>query len=80
MLITDETLLQYKRCKRKAFLNFHCQRDEKPRVKDFVKKLKQERIIHTKQVIEHYNWRVYHGSSSGEESTLDLMRRGVDCG
>ncbi|AUC62172.1 uncharacterized protein AA637_13910 [Cyanobacterium sp. HL-69] len=79
MLITDETLLQYKRCKRKAFLNFHCQRDEKPRVKDFVKKLKQERIIHTKQVIEHYNWRVYHGSSSGEESTLDLMRRGVDC-
>lgn len=82
MLITDDTLLQYKRCKRKAFLNFHYE-GEKPPERDFVNKLKQERILHTQQVIEHYNWQIEHPifsttSNSYLESTLDLMKRGVN--
>ncbi|AFZ47828.1 RecB family nuclease, putative [Cyanobacterium stanieri PCC 7202] len=83
MLITDDTLLQYKRCKRKAFLNFHYE-GEKPPERDFVNKLKQERILHTQKVIEHNNWQIEHPifsttSNSYIESTLDLMNQGVDC-
>ncbi|MBE9223164.1 TM0106 family RecB-like putative nuclease [Cyanobacterium stanieri LEGE 03274] len=83
MLITDDTLLQYKRCNRKAFLNFHF-KNEKPQERDFVNKLKQERILHTQEVIKHYNWQVEHPifsptNNSYVDSTLDLMRQGVDC-
>ncbi len=85
MILTDEILLQYKRCSRKAFLNFHVPKEEQPPVKDFVFKLKQERSIYTEHVLKHYDLSYQIPQASRQEThlltqeTLGLMKQGVDC-
>ena len=55
MLLTDESLLQYKKCRLRTFLNFYGDRTHKSAEKDFCRKLKKEKISHSQDVLESYN-------------------------
>jgi len=85
MILTDEILLQYKRCRRKAFLNFYGAKEDKPPEKDFVGKLKQEKITHNLNILKHYSLTCEipktprKNQSLLREETLSLMKKGVNC-
>ncbi len=85
MFITDELLLNYKRCKRRAFLNIYGNQTEKDREKDFLLKLRKEGENHTKNILEKYYSNYQQPQKiEGEnwtqlaQETLTLMREGVD--
>ncbi len=85
MLLTDELLLHYKRCPRRAFLNVYGNEQEKDPQKDFVLKLRQESQNHTQAILTQY-YPVYHQPEASDddwqslsEETEALMRQGVDC-
>jgi uncharacterized protein len=82
MLLTDETLLNYKRCQRRAYLNVHGDIQAQDGESDFIIKLRQE----NRQHIEHYldqleqPWQKPIGEDleSRAISTIDLMSQGVE--
>jgi uncharacterized protein len=88
MLLTDESLLKYQRCRRNTFLDFYGNQEEKSPDKDFCQQLKQEKILHAQQVLKHYQL-PYHEPRklSGQDNNLlnlakitaDLMSQGVEC-
>jgi predicted RecB family nuclease len=84
MLITDEVLLNYKRCSRRVFLNVYGDLSLQKTEADFVQKLKRENQSHIANVLNKYfpdysqpppsnNW---HEKAVATEL---LMNRGVDC-
>ncbi|BAQ66258.1 TM0106 family RecB-like putative nuclease [Geminocystis sp. NIES-3709] len=88
MLLTDELLLHYKRCHRRAFFNIYGGDSQKQPEKDFILKLKQERESHSWKVLQNYNLSYQQPKllvKDSEDSlqvasvTEDLMRQGVDC-
>jgi uncharacterized protein len=85
MLLTDDLLLNYKRCSRRAFLNVHGNQAEKQPEKDFRVKLKQESENHCQAILEQF-YPVYHQPQTSQDDlgkraqeTEALMKQGVDC-
>ena len=83
MLLTDELLLNYKRCQRRAFLDKYEDRSKQDPERDFLDKLKEENQRHIAQVLVD---RVYHQPDAPwsdwharASQTQSLMAQGVDC-
>ena len=92
MLITDNLLLNYKRCNRRTFLEIYGDRQTRDLEKDFLLKLKRENQTHIKNVI-HNRW---INSENGDifncqkpqasrrdwqlnaEQTIELMKAGAE--
>lgn len=82
MLVTDELLLYYKRCQRRAFLDVYGDRTQQDQEQDFLLKLRQDSFAHRQAVLKvaphsspHYpreNW------ETGAKATLELMQQGVE--
>ena len=88
MLLTDELLLQYKRCNRRTFLHFYGEKERKAKEKDFCRKLKQEKISQSWKVLQSYNLpyqqpRMLSGGNNHilnlAQITEDLMSQGIEC-
>lgn len=88
MLLTDELLLQYKRCHRRAFLNVYGEESQKKSETEFLGKLIEEREFHSWQVLQFYGLPYHQPKALTEEKendltlaliTEDLMRQGVEC-
>ena len=83
MLLTDELLLNYKRCQRRAFLNVYGNPLERDTEKDFLLKLRKENQLHISQVLadktyhkpqaDRYDWQ------GRARETQELMQQGVEC-
>ncbi|NEO26284.1 MAG: TM0106 family RecB-like putative nuclease, partial [Kamptonema sp. SIO4C4] len=83
LLITDDLLLDYKRCDRRAFLNIYGDRAQREPEREFVGKLKAENYLQIKQLLEQYHWTKPDAASQDWperiSQTLQLMQQGVDC-
>lgn len=82
-MITDQLLIDYKRCQRRAYLNIHGDKKLSDPEKDFRVKLKQEANRHIQntllQFYPNYVQVPTHLSQSGKiEATKELMTKGVD--
>jgi uncharacterized protein len=85
MLITDELLLNYKRCPRRTYLEVYGNPAQKDPEKEFLLKLKRENYQHIRSVLQareqicqrpevsRQNWQL------NTQQTLELMKRGVEC-
>jgi predicted RecB family nuclease len=83
MLITDELLLNYKRCRRRTYLEVYGNPAQKDPEKEFLLKLKRENYQHIRSVLQargqicqrpevsRQNWQL------NTQQTLELMKRGV---
>ncbi len=84
MLITDEVLLNYKRCSRRVFLNLYGDISLQQTEADFIQKLKRENQTHTANVLNQFfpNYsqppQSHHSWQEKAAATEDLMSRGVD--
>jgi predicted RecB family nuclease len=85
MLITDNLLLNYKRCNRRTYLEVYGNSQQKDPEKDFLLKLKKENHLHILDVIQERSLVVTKPKASIRNwqqcarETIDLMERGVDC-
>lgn len=83
MLLTDDLLLYYKRCQRRAFLDIYGDPRQQDQEQDFLLKLRQDSFAHRKVILES----IAHQSpafpvrdwEAGAKATLELMQQGVDC-
>ncbi len=85
MLITDELLLNYKRCRRRTYLEVYGNPAQKDPDKEFLLKLKRENHQHIRSVLQaraqicqrpqvsRQNWQL------NAQQTLELMQQGVEC-
>ncbi len=81
MLLTDDLLLNFKRCERRAFLNLFGDRREKSSEKDFLMKLRKENQL---QIDAYLGQRPYSQPQSEDwetraQETEALMAQGVEC-
>jgi len=83
MLLNAEILLQYQRCKRRAFLDTNGDLSQRDRVSDALHRVIQEKFAYQKFVLDQYN---YHRPEypkndweAGSKATLELMQQGVEC-
>ena len=85
MLISDHSLLNYKRCNRRTFLEIYGDREYRDGDKDFLLKLKRENQVHIKNVIEAKFLKPQQPQASRRDwqlnakQTVKLMQQGVDC-
>ena len=83
MLLTDGLLLDYRRCARRAHLNFYEPLEKQPE-KDFLTKLRQESAAHVKYVLENFYPDAQHPHSPEQDfitrarETEQLMEEGVE--
>ena len=82
MLLTEDLLLDYKRCRRRAFLEVYGDPTEKDPKSDFLLKLQEDSRLHRQAVFAHfayerpkYPWRDWQAAS---QATLELMQRGAE--
>ncbi len=83
MLLTAELLLQYQRCKRRAFLDTHGDLSQRDSPSDLLLKLQQDKFTHRETVLAEHtyqqpdypkgNW------DAGAKATLELMQQGAEC-
>lgn len=82
MLLTDQLLLNYQRCNRRAFLDVYGDPDQKAPISDFLLKLSQDSLQHQQRVLADQDWLqpdYPHGDwVAGAEATLKLMQQGVE--
>ena len=82
MLITDQQLLFFQRCKRRAYLDVYGDFSQKDSPSDFLQKLKQDSADYQKSVIADYTYQQpkYPRSDvmTGAKMTLELMKQGVE--
>jgi len=85
MLLTDELLLNYKRCRRRTFLEVYGSYQDKEPTKEFLLKLKRENKHHIDTVLRERSL-VYQQPEAKKkdwllrsQQTLDLMSQGVEC-
>lgn len=82
MLLTDELLLNYKRCQRRSYLDVYGDWGKKNPERDFVQKLRQESNNHIQTVLEESSY--YQPSGNREDwelrayETRLLMQQGVE--
>ncbi|HEY9673456.1 MAG TPA: TM0106 family RecB-like putative nuclease [Waterburya sp.] len=82
MLITDELLLYYKRCRRRVFLDVYGDSTQQDPEQDFLLKLRQDSWAYRQAILDG----VPHQSpnypkrdwAAGAKATLELMQQGVD--
>ncbi|MEM9220715.1 MAG: TM0106 family RecB-like putative nuclease [Cyanobacteria bacterium P01_F01_bin.150] len=81
LVITDELLLNFQRCKRRAFLDKYGSPANKDAISDYMKKVRQDSLTHQKNILAkhptqtpQYPARHWH---KGFEETLKLMQQGV---
>lgn len=83
MLLNAEILLQYQRCKRRAFLDTNGDLSQRDPVGDGLHRLIQEKFAYQKFVLAQYNyWRPEYPKNdweTGTKATLELMQQGVEC-
>ena len=85
MLLTDNLLLNYKRCNRRTFLDIYGNSQEQDPERDFLLKLKRENAIHVRDVIQERSLYYQqpqvsrHDWQLTAQQTVDLMKQGVDC-
>lgn len=82
ILLTDDLLLYYKRCRRRAFLDIYGDPTQKDQEQDFLLKLRQDSRAHQQAVLAlaphqspHYprqDW------EAGAKATLELMQQGTE--
>ncbi len=83
MLLTDELLLYYKRCQRRAFLDIYGDSSLQDSEQDFLLKLRQDAFAYRRTVLAG----ITHQSpnyprrdwETGAKATLELMQQGVEC-
>jgi uncharacterized protein len=85
MLLSDDLLLDYKRCQRRAFLNLYGNPQERDGVRDFLLKLRRQKQLHRQTVLAEVfpdfqqpvtplpQWEAI------AQETEALMQRGVNC-
>lgn len=85
MLLTDELLFRYKRCRRRTFLDVYGNVTSSRQEKDFLGILREERELHHQKVLQYYNLKVEQPRLWGERDnkklaaiTTQLMSQGVD--
>lgn len=82
MLITDDLLLFYKRCRRRAFLDIYGDPTQQDPEQDFLLKLRQESRAHQQAVlaIAPYQSPNYSKGNweAGAKQTLELMQQGAE--
>ena len=81
MLLTDDLLLNFKRCERRAFLTLYGNPAEKSSEKDFLVKLRKE---NQQQITAYLGQRPYSEPQSKDwetraKETVDLMAAGTEC-
>ena len=85
MLISDQLLLNYKRCNRRTFLEIHGLPQHKDPDKDFILKLKRENQAHIRNVISARSLSCHQPEASRRDwqlntaQTIELMQQGVSC-
>ncbi|MDY7013543.1 MAG: TM0106 family RecB-like putative nuclease, partial [Cyanobacteriota bacterium] len=82
MLLTDDLLLDYKRCQRRAFLNVYGQIEQKTPEREFLLKLQRENQKQISEILagQHY-WKPEFASrdwQAGAEQTWQFMQQGVE--
>ena len=83
MLLTDELLLYYKRCRRRAFLDLYGDPTQQDQEQDFLLKLRQDSRTHQQVVLASMS----HQSpdypqrdwEAGAKATWELMQQGTEC-
>jgi predicted RecB family nuclease len=82
MLLTDDLLLNYKRCKRRAFLDIYGDFNSQDQEQDFLRKLRRDSYVHQQAVLAKEIYHSPHYSrgnwQSGAEATLELMQQGKE--
>jgi predicted RecB family nuclease len=82
MLVTDDLLLYYKRCQRRAFLDVYGDPTQQDPEQDFVLKLRQDSLTYRQaifSVTSHQSPKYPRGNwQAGAKATLDLMQQGVE--
>lgn len=85
MLLTDELLLNYKRCQRRTFLDVYGNRELRDPEREFVTKLRRENQTHIQKVLTQLNL-TYHQPLASYRDWFDkaqetkvLMEQGVEC-
>ena len=85
MILTDELLLNYKRCRRRTYLDLHSNLQQRDPEKEFLLKLRRESQTHIKNVLLERSIVYQKPSVSRRNWTLNvqqteiMMQQGVDC-
>ncbi|MDJ0679214.1 MAG: TM0106 family RecB-like putative nuclease [Xenococcaceae cyanobacterium MO_167.B52] len=83
MLLTDQLLLNYKRCRRRTYLEVYGNRAEKDPEKEFLLKLKKENQLHITSTLESlllpYQKPDGQDSFLNSQQTQELMAQGAEC-
>ena len=85
MLLTDELLLNYKRCRRRTFLEVYGSYQDKEPTKEFLLKLKRENKLHIDTVLRERALDYHQPKAKKKDwllrsqETFDLMSQGVEC-
>lgn len=79
--MTAELLLQYQRCRRRAFLDTYGDLSQRDAPTDLLLKLRQDKLAHQKTVLTQTYHRPDYPKGkwdAGAKATLELMQQGVD--
>ena len=83
MLLNAEILLQYQRCKRRAFLDTNGDLSQRDPIGDGLHRVIQEKFTYQKFVLAQYNYQQpeypKYDWEAGAEATIELMQQGVEC-
>ena len=81
IVITGELLLNFQRCKRRAFLDKYASVGDKDKTSDYLRKLQQDSLIHQRKVLSQHPTQIpkYQARQwdEGFAETLKLMQQGV---
>jgi uncharacterized protein len=83
LFLTDELLLNYLRCERRAFLNVHGEVREQGPERDFLVKLRRESNKHKQNILDQF-YPIYQAPTAADwqtqaQETELLMGEGMDC-
>ena len=81
IVITDDLLLNFQRCTRRAFLDKYASPTDKDETSDYVRKLQQDSLTHQRKVLSAHPTQLPQYPrgewDKGFEATLKLMQQGV---
>ncbi|NEQ95852.1 MAG: TM0106 family RecB-like putative nuclease [Cyanothece sp. SIO2G6] len=81
MVFTDELLLHYQRCQRRAFLDRYADPAKRAPISDYVRKLQHDGVVHQTKILSGYTTHRPHyppqNWEAGFAATLELMQAGV---
>lgn len=82
VVISEDLLLNFQRCDRRAFLDTYGNPDHRDPPSDYLIKLHQDSLAHQKTVISDWPAVIpaypYHDWGAGAQATLDLMAQGAE--